>query len=284
MMHTRTFSTDIDATGRSCSISHIGCDSVIDHLPSPRRAEPFTCAVITLYGASFILFLMPWMEQNGWPFAVKVGLLWIVSAAVHLALLTRREELYGLCCRMLRRRVRFFELPYFVLVSVWYGFVFLGAPFLLGLLQAPVNAQSLVRDETLTMYALFGGGASLVIGAISGLDIYPVNTFGTRASLEHLISITRDLMRLSNRLLVLISGSVLVGWAFQKVEFSVPVIYATIYGVVGFGLGSTGALGARVTDLLYELSAMERADQAQTQKAKIDHGTEEEDESVPVRA
>jgi hypothetical protein len=109
------------------------------------------------------------------------------------------------------------------------------------------------------MYVLFGGGGIMVTAVISGMDIYPVNVFATKESLNHLIAITRDLMKASNRAIIVVSGVVIVGWAFKRIDLTPHVVYLTGRGVLGLILGSTGDLGARLTELLYRLSDLERA-------------------------
>lgn len=225
--------------------------------PRPRDAKLINCVLISGYGSCFLLFLISWMDNRTPGFVVKVALLLVSCLLSHFFILRRRQDIYMCLCRIYGRRIRFFEFPYFVMISSLYILAFLVAPFLLGLIAMEHGVVSVLREENLTMYFLFACGAALVIAAISGFDIYPMNVFATRSSLQHLISITRDLMKLSNRILVLVAGSLLVGWVFKKIPLSSTLIYLTLYGIVGFALGSTGVLGARVTDLLYMLSELE---------------------------
>lgn len=225
--------------------------------PKPREAKLTNCVIIPLYGSCFLFFLMSFMDRNVPAFALKIGALLASCFVPHFLIMYRRQALYGIVCRVSQREVRFFEFPFFVIVNLLYAFVFLIAPFLLGMIRLQYGIGELFRDENLSMYFLFGGGSTLITAAISGFDIYPVNRFDTRNSLQHLIAITRDLMKLSNRILVIVSGSLLVGWAFKKIELSPTLIYWTLYLIVGFAFGSTAVLGARVTDLLYRLAELE---------------------------
>lgn len=229
--------------------------------PKPRDAKLLNCVIIPLYGSCFLPFLMSWMDRKAFLFVPKVLLLFLSSFLLHFLIMYRRQEIYRLVCRVSHRKVRFFEFPFFVIVNLLYTFAFLVAPFLLNLIRLPGGPSSLLLDDNLTMYLLFSAGAVLITGAISGFDIYPVNRFDTKTSLQHLIAITRDLMKLSNRILVIVSGSLLVGWAFKKIDLSTTLIYLTLYGVVGFAFGSTAVLGGRVNDLLYRLAELEHEEE-----------------------
>jgi len=160
-------------------------------------------------------------------------------------------------CKLKKERIRFFEFPYFVIVSIFYLFIFLVWPILVGLIDIKGGVSKIFENQDLAMFVLFGGGAGLVASAISSFDIYPVNIFRSKASLQQLIMMTRDLIRFSNRLLALVTSAVVFGWAFKKVDLSMNIVYMTAYGVIGFALGSTGALGSRVTGLLYDLDRLE---------------------------
>lgn len=182
--------------------------------------------------------------------------------------------MYDVLCKLTQKRIRFFEFPYFVLVSLLYLFIFLVWPFLIGLIPLQGGVPGIFGDQNLTMFVLFGGGAGLVAAAVSGFDIYPVNVFRTKDSLQHLITITRDLMRFSNRLLALVTGAVVVGWAFKKVELSLDIVYITAYGVIGFALGSTAALGSRVTGLLYALCELDNGQEPE-QAPDVENSSED---------
>lgn len=225
--------------------------------PKPREARIVNCVVIPLYGACFLFFLMMWMDRTKPLFALKMIVLFSFCFTSHFLVMYWRQEIYIFSCRILRRSIRFFEFPYFTIVSLLHASAFLIAPFLLGMLRLNDGISEVFQSERLTMYVVCGAGAALVTAAISGFDIYPVNLFGTKGSLEHLIAITRDLIKVSNRILVIVSGSVIVAWVFKKIDFSLTIIYGTLYAVIGLGLGSSGVLGARVTDLLYMLAALE---------------------------
>lgn len=121
---------------------------------------------------------------------------------------------------------------------------------------APGGIQGLLKREDKVLHLLFAGGSILVAAFISGLDIYPVNFFRTREALRALIGITRDFMKACNRMILILSGSIVVGWAAKKVEFSPHAIYLACYAITGLALGTTGVLGARLTDMLYVLSEL----------------------------
>jgi hypothetical protein len=228
--------------------------------PRPRPARPVICAIISIYSAGFIFFLMGWMKGDGARLVLGVVSIFTGCGLAHYFVLRFRQRIYDYICRLFRSEVSFFEFPFFGMVAVLYLFSFMVLPAAFGMLTLDHGAADFLTEENLIMYILFGGGAILVVSAISGMDVYPVNTFGTRAALEELISITRDLMKACNRTLVLVSGSVIVGWAFKKVEFSPLAVYITAYAVAGFAIGTTAVLGARLTELLYKLSDMERAE------------------------
>lgn len=198
------------------------------------------------------------MQRSTPTFWLRFLLLYVFILGCHFAMLYGREQLYKVICRLFNSRIRFFEFPYFVIIGLFYFVAFEILPFAVGLIDIPADTISIFKDENLTMYIMFSGGAALVACAISGFDIYPVNRFATKGAIEHLIAITRDLMRICNRTLILVTGAIIVGWAFKKVELSLPIIYLTTYGVLGFALGGTAVLGSRLTELLYQLSELEQ--------------------------
>jgi len=231
--------------------------------PRPRQARLLHCAVIATYGALFVPLLMGAMDGNTGLYGVKVAALFSVTLAINFLVLWKRQIIYRFVSRLYGTPVRFFELPYFALVAFLDIVLFVVVPFLLGLVKLSGGLAGLPQDDIATRYILFAGGAGFVTAAVSGFDIYPVNRFGTKAALEHLVSITRDLMRFSNRMLLLVTGAVIFGWVFKKVEFTLAEIYITSYGVIGFALGSTAVLGARITELLYMLSSVEETEGSQ---------------------
>ena len=226
--------------------------------PRPREASMLSAVVISLYSASFLFFFLSWMQRSTPTFWLRFLLLYIFILGFHFAILYEREHLYKAMCSLSNSSIRFFEFPYFVILVLFYFVAFEILPFVIGLIAIPGDAVSILKDENLTMYVMFSGGAGLVACTISGLDIYPVNRFATKGALEHLIGITRDLMRTCNRTLLLVTVAIIVGWALQKVQLSLPSIYLTVYGICGFALGSTAVLGSRLTELLYQLSELEQ--------------------------
>lgn len=235
--------------------------------PKPRPAKLFNCLILSLYCSTFLLFLTPWMNKQGDYFKTKLAILWGIAAVINFMILYKRQALYDLLCKVRKNKIRFFEAPFVAINGLLFTFVFLIAPFYYDLIDLRFGVSDIFQDNNLTMYVLFSGGALLVSSGISGFDIYPVNTFGTKKSVENLISITRDLIRASNRVLILLVGSVIFGWVFKKVEFSLPVIYITIYIIIGFALGATATLGSRITDLLYLQSELEISEDDQNANA-----------------
>lgn len=228
-------------------------------MPRPREARVVNCIVISLYGASFLIFLRPWMNESTLFFGVKLALLYFACIAAHFWLLYKRQRIYDSLSTLCGECIRFFEFPYFVINSLLLVTALVIAPLLLGLVPAHGGIAGIFGSKDLTMFVLFSGGAAFVAAAISGFDVYPVNIFRTREALGHLIEITRQLIKFSGQLLALIASAVLFAWTFKKAEFSLGIVYLTAYGVVGFALGGTAVLGARVTELLYLLADLEEA-------------------------
>jgi hypothetical protein len=190
---------------------------------------------------------------------VKLVCLIIIGAALHNLILLKRQSIFDWLTRIAGKPVAIFEFPYFLIVAALYTLVIYAGPIYLGLIPLPNGLSDILLDRDRIMYVLFGGGGIMVTAVISGMDIYPVNVFATKESLNHLIAITRDLMKASNRAIIVVSGVVIVGWAFKRIDLTPHVVYLTVYGVLGLILGSTGDLGARLTELLYRLSDLERA-------------------------
>ncbi len=227
-------------------------------MPRPRPARLLNCLLISGYGAGFFPLLSGWADTTEKNFALKVGAVTAACFAALFLLMFGRRPIYFWLCRLLRREVRLFEFGFFRLVCFTYGPLVMLGPLALGN-EAFGALARVFSDKALAQYIVFSGGCVLAVAVICGLDIYPVNLFRSKASLEHLIAITRDLMRLCNRILLVVTGSIIAGWVFKKVEFSLTAVYVTTYGVVGFAFGSTGVLGTRVTELLYRLDEMEEA-------------------------
>ncbi len=226
--------------------------------PKPRDSKFVNCIILSVYCTSFLFFFIKWMSIDT-TFLIYIFIsLSLFTLIVHYLILFKRISIYTFLCKIFGRKIRFFEFPFFVLNLSLFLSAFFFFPILLGLVDIPSGFNSIFNDDNWTMYVIFSGGTSLVASIISGLDIYPVNVFETQASLEHLIAITRDLMKLCNRAMVVIVGAILVGWTFKKIEFDKTIIYLTIYAILGFALGSTAVLGNRVTELLYKLATIEQ--------------------------
>jgi len=135
-------------------------------------------------------------------------------------------------------------------------------PLSLGLV--PINSiHDLAVNRDLLLYVLFGCGATFVAVIISVLDIYPVNTFGTRLAIIRLIDITKDLLKFFNRIIVVVIGSLIVSWVVGtgQLDLRPHEIFLSLYLILGIAYGGSGVLGARVTELLYLLAQVEKEDE-----------------------
>lgn len=175
----------------------------------------------------------------------------------HFILLYERAFIYGIFCRVFGDRICFGGCPYFVLSSILPILALVVVPLPSATVIDSAGAIQRAYADSTTTYVMFSGGATLATAAIPGRDVYPVNVVGTEKCLGHLIAITRDPMKFSNRCPLFITGSVILGWVFKKVEVTPGVIHTSAYGVLGLGLGGAAVRRSRVTDFPYRLSELE---------------------------
>ncbi len=226
--------------------------------PGPQPATIPASILIAAHGTGFLLFVVPWMDLPTILHWTGLGALAIVGFGLHFLLLWKRRHVYDWASGLAGNPIRFFEFPFFLAVTALYLVILFILPFSMGLVPLANGLAEIATNQERIMYVLFGGGGLLVTAIISGLDVYPVNVFPTKDALNHLVDITRDLMKASNRAIIIVTGTVVVGWAFKRIDLTPHVVYLTIYAIVGMAIGSTAVLGSRLTELLYLLSAMEK--------------------------
>jgi hypothetical protein len=224
----------------------------------PQPARRIACALLSAYGLGTLLFILPWLELSTPAHKIGTAILIVGCVVLHYLLLWKRQAVYDWLGRAVGSQVHFFELPFFIAVIALYFTAVFVVPLSTGLVPLEKGLADIATKQDLIMYVLFGGGCVVVTGIISGFDIYPVNVFATKEALGQLIDITRDLLKASNRSIIIVAGSIIVGWAFKRIELTPHIVYLTTYAIVGMSVGSTAVLGSRLTDLLYRLSDMEK--------------------------
>jgi hypothetical protein len=243
--------------------------------PKPREGNRFVSILIPVYCVSLMAFLVPLMRPARPLLAYAITsatallLLW-----AHIAVMQRRDRIHTIISLWAAKLsgqahptpVRFFEFPFAFIILLLYATAFLAVPLLAGLVPLVYGAGHAVTPRDVPLYFVAALFAVLAATVLSGFDIYPVNHFGTPESLKILISITMQLMTAVNRLIVLITVSILLAWAIGRIELGRDLIFFTMYVLVGLGAGATGVLGSRLTDLLYELSEIEVRQGARARK------------------
>ena len=179
-------------------------------------------------------------------YRIEIPSIFITLLFLHFTIMYKRQWLFSLGASLVKSPpMRFFEFPFGGAIGIPYVVLLLIVPISTGLLPVK-DITELTQNHSLLMYFLLCGGKLFIILTMSVLDVYPVNTFGTKYALQRLIEITKDLLKFFNRLIAVLIGSVLAGFAFGKLDLKPHEIYLIIYGIVGLIFGASGVFGVEL--------------------------------------
>ena len=252
------------------SIYHLH-NNVVDAFP--RKARFLNCFIISLYGALFFSLLCPWFNSSYDYLRLQINIIFISCFLVLFILLYKRQSIYNMYCKLLKRKILLFEFGFFCTVSIIYGILTTIIPITLNMIHHGSLTQVL-EDQSLKRFIIFSGGAIVCVGVIAGFDTYPVNKFGSLKSIERLIEITKGLLKTSNRSLITITSVIVIGNILSNRKIELHELYVTLYGIIGVAFGVSGVLGSRLAELLHMLSLRE-ANESLKSKSKLGNTSSE---------
>lgn len=229
--------------------------------PKPRKAKLLPSVIISLYGTIFFLFVSDWFNSNyKYYWLQKFAILFIVFFFLYFMLIFR-QKVYDSYCKIFNKEIRLFEFSFSLTIGIVYGLLICFLPIWIGMINS-VGSEDFFFNENIRRFLIFCGGASACTSVIAGFDIYPVNYYNNFKSLERLADITRDLLKASNRALIVVIGSVIVAKTIkisdgEHVNLSPNELYIISFGVLGVAFGVSGVLGSRLAEILHKLAKAE---------------------------
>lgn len=159
-------------------------------VPYPRDVSLRSCIAISLYGSIFFLFFIPWMKLDKLYYRIEIPSIFFTLLFLHFTIMYKRQRLFSWGASLVKSPpMRFFEFPFGGAIGIPYVVLLLIVPISTGLLPVK-DISELTQNHSLLMYFLLCGGGIFIILTMSVLDVYPVNTFGTKDALQRLIEIT----------------------------------------------------------------------------------------------
>lgn len=185
-------------------------------------------------------------------------MIFILCFLLVFIMLYYRKKVYKLLVKIFGKEINLFEFGFFCIISFTYLILVAGIPVMLNMFDHP-SYNAIMENNTFKRYLIFSGAASLCVAAVASFNIFPVNNYDTPKALNHLIETTRDLLKTSNKTLVVVTGAIIVGSVLGGKDkfYEIRELYVAVYGVISVAFGVSGVLASRLAELLHKYSDLE---------------------------